>query len=316
VKVVLGSDHLGGTDFLERLRDTFPDTEFALALTKDDMLRESVDAEVFLGWPSTEVFNAGPGLNWVHCLGTGIDGVGALGDIEAKGIPITNARGPHTEPMADHTMLFLLSLAHNAKKMLEHQRDHVWDTNSYDHVEVSGSVIGIYGFGMIGRAIARRALGFGMKVIAVDPGPDDVVAGVDVWGVDRLDDLFKASDWLVVAAPLLPETRMTVDARRIALLRPTSSLIVISRGGITNETDLADALVAGKLAGVAVDATEPEPLTADSPLWTHPNAMVSSHSSALTPEMYEGRRQIVVDNLRRYLNGEELMNQADPVKGY
>ena len=316
MKVVLGSDHLGGTDFLERLRDTFPDTKFALALTNDDMLRESVDAEVFLGWPSTEVFNVGSGLNWVHCLGTGIDGIGALGDIEAKGIPITNARGPHTEPMADHTMLFLLSLAHNAKQMMDHQRDHVWETYSYDHVEVSGSVMGIYGFGMIGRAIARRALGFGMKVIAVDPGPDDEVPGVDVWGVDRLDDLFKAADWLVVAAPLLPETRMTVDARRIALLRPTSSLIVISRGGITNEMDLADALVTGKLAGVAVDATEPEPLTADSPLWTHPRALVSSHSSALTPEMYEGRRQIVVDNLRRYLNGEELMHQADPVKGY
>ena len=316
MKVVLGSDHLGGTDFVERLRDTFPDTEFALALSPEDTLREVADAEVLLGWPTKEVFSAGAGLKWVHCLGTGIDGVGALGDIGAAGIPITNARGPHTEPMADHTMLFLLSLAHNARQMLDDQARGAWDTNGYDHKEVSGSVMGIYGFGMIGRAIARRALGFGMEAIAVDPGPDDEVPGVDVWALDRLDDLFRAADWLVVAAPLLPETRMTVDARRIGLLRPSSSLIVISRGGIVDEGDLADALVAGKLAGVALDATEPEPLNADSPFWSHPNALISSHSSALTPEMYEGRRQIVLDNLHRYLNGEELLHQADPVKGY
>ena len=315
MKVVLGSDHLG-VEFVERLRDTFPDTDFVLALSEEEMIREVADAEVFLGWPSKKVFSAGGGLKWVHCIGTGIDNVEALGDIEASGIPITNARGPHTEPMADHTMLFLLSLAHNAKKMLDDQAKGVWDTSGYDHVEVSGSVMGIYGFGMIGRAIARRALGFGMKVIAVDPGPDDDVPGVDVWDVERLDDLFRAADWLVVACPLLPETRMTVDARRIGMLKSTSSLIVISRGGIVDEGDLSDALIAGNLAGVALDATEPEPLAADSPFWSHPNALISSHSSALTPEMYEGRRQIVVDNLRHYLNGEELMHQADASKGY
>ena len=235
MKVVLGSDHLG-VAFLEQLRDTFPGAEFALALSQDDMVREAADAEVFLGWPTREVFRAGPGLKWVHCIGTGVDNVGALGDIAEAGIPITNARGPHTEPMADHTMLFLLSLAHNSKKMLVDQSSGAWDTNGYDHVEVSGSVMGLYGFGMIGRAIARRALGFGMEVIAVDPGPDDEVPGVHVWRTDRLDDLFKASDWLVVACPLTGETRMSVDARRIGLLKPTASLIVISRGGIVDRS--------------------------------------------------------------------------------
>ncbi|MDA1258532.1 MAG: D-2-hydroxyacid dehydrogenase [Chloroflexi bacterium] len=315
MKVVLGSDHLG-VEFLERLRDTFPGTEFALALSPDDMVRESADAEVFLGWPTPEIFQAGSGLKWVHCIGTGVDNVGALADIAAAGIPITNARGPHVEPMADHTMLFLLSLAHNSKKMLDDQAKGEWDALGFDHVEVSGSVMGLYGFGMIGRAIARRALGFGMNVIAVDPGPDDEVAGVQVWGVERLDDLFRASDWLVVACPLTERTRMSVDARRIGLLKRTSSLIVISRGGIVDEGALGDALVAGRIAGVALDATDPEPPAADSPFWTHPNSLISSHSSALTPEMYEGRRQIVIENLRHYIDGGELINRVDPVKGY
>jgi phosphoglycerate dehydrogenase-like enzyme len=315
VKVVLGSDHLG-TDFVERLRDTFPDTEFALALSHDDMVREAADAEVFLGWPTREVFRSGAGLKWVHCIGTGVDNVESLSDIASAGIPITNARGPHTEPMADQTMLFLLSLAHNAKKMLDDQSRGVWDALGFDHVEVAGSTMGLYGFGMIGRAIARRALGFGMKVIAVDPGPDDAVPGVDVRGIDRLDELFRSADWLVVACPLTDETRMSVDARRIGLLKPTGSLIVISRGGIVDEVALGDALTAGSIAGVALDATDPEPPVADSPFWNHPNALISSHSSALTPEMYEGRRQIVIENIRHYLAGEDLINPVNPVKGY
>ena len=133
MKVILASDHLG-VEFVGRLRDTFPDTEFALALSEEEMIREVADAEVFLGWPSKKVFSAGTGLKWVHCIGTGIDNVGALGDIAASGIPITNARGPHTEPMADHTMLFLLSLAHNAKQMLNDQAKGEWDTLSLIHI--------------------------------------------------------------------------------------------------------------------------------------------------------------------------------------
>ena len=155
-----------------------------------------------------------------------------------------------------------------------------------------------------------------MEVIAVDPGPDDEVPGVHVWRTDRLDDLFKASDWLVVACPLTGETRMSVDARRIGLLKPTASLIVISRGGIVDQDALGEALIAGRIAGVALDATDPEPPAAGGPFWTHPNALISPHSSALTPEMYEGRRQIVIENLRRYLDGGELINRVDPVKGY
>ena len=311
MKVVLGSDHLG-MDFVERLRDTFPDTEFALALSHEDMVREAADAEVFLGWPTREVFRSGAGLKWVHCIGTGVDNVEALGDIASAGIPITNARGPHTEPMADHTILFLLSLAHNSKKMLDDQARGEWDATGFDHVEVSGSVMGLYGFGMIGRAIARRALGFGMEVIAVD----HEVTGVDLWGVERLDELFRAADWLVVACPLTEMTRMSVDARRIGLMISTASLIVISRGGIVDQDALSDALNAGSIAGVALDATDPEPPVSGSAFWSHPNALLSSHSSALTPEMYEGRRQIVIENIRHYLAGEDLINPVDPVKGY
>ncbi|MBT4515295.1 MAG: hydroxyacid dehydrogenase, partial [Chloroflexi bacterium] len=106
------------------------------------------------------------------------------------------------------------------------------------------------------------------------------------------------------------------ESRRIGLLKPTSSLIVISRGGIVDEGALGAALTAGSISGAALDATDPEPPSSESPFWSHPNVLISSHSSALTPEMYEGRRQIVIENLHHYLAGETLINRVDPVKGY
>ncbi|MEE8364068.1 MAG: D-2-hydroxyacid dehydrogenase [Dehalococcoidia bacterium] len=318
MKVVLATDHLGA-DLVERLRDTFPDTEFAAAFTPEDQMREVVDAEVFMGWPSREVFAAGSRLKWVHCVGTGVDNVGALADIAAAGTPLTNALGPHTEPMADHVMLSILSLAHVAPELWEDKTAGTWDTAKYAHrmVELNGSTMGLYGLGGIGRAITRRALGFGMEIVAVDPDPAEVPDGVaEVLPPERLDDMVRVADWLVIACPLTARTRGSLDARRLGLLKRGAYLVLISRGGILDEEALAVMLKSGHLAGAALDATLIEPLPPDSPLWALQNVLLSPHSSALTPEMYEGRRQIVIQNLRRYLAGQPFLNVVDAEAGY
>ena len=137
-----------------------------------------------------------------------------------------------------------------------------------------------------------------------------------MWGLDRLDELLRISDWFVVAAPLTSKSRGMIDARRIGLLRPSSYLIVISRGGIVDEAALADALRGGRLAGAGVDATEVEPLPQDSPLWDLDNLVLSPHASALTPRMYEGRRQAFRENMRRFLNGEPFLYACDKRAGF
>ena len=132
----------------------------------------------------------------------------------------------------------------------------------------------------------------------------------------RLDHLAKVSDFFVVAAPVLDTTRNSIDARRIAMMPKGSYIIVISRGEIVDENAMCDALESGHLAGAALDATAVEPLADDSRLWTLPNVILTPHSSALTPELYEMRRQAFKSNLRRFAAGEKLENICNKTAGF
>ncbi|MDP2952459.1 MAG: NAD(P)-dependent oxidoreductase, partial [Chloroflexota bacterium] len=171
--------------------------------------------------------------------------------------------------------------------------------------------------GGIGMAVARRAHGFGMEVYAVDTRPMAPPPEVkEVWGTERLDELLRISDWFVVAAPKTPQTWHLIDRRRIGLLKPTAHVIVISRGGIIEEAALIEALKARRIAGAGLDAFEREPLPPDSPLWDLDNVVISPHASGVTPEMWEGRRQVLRENLRRFLNNEPFLFVCDKRAGF
>ena len=319
MKVVVGTLHTGD-QFIRELADAFPGVEFVPAYDDSDQPGAIVDADVFMGWPTREAFLAARQLKWIHCPGAGIDRLIAIPEIVASDLPITNAPGPHVDPMADHVIGMMVALTHQFKEMVRDQDKRLWGgADKYDHAftEISGSTMGIYGLGAIGRAIARRAAGFDMRIFAVDPGPafvPDVVS--ECWGTDRLDDLCAAADWLVIAAPIIAETRHSIDARRMALMSKGSYIVIISRGGIVDEDALADAVKSGHLAGAGIDATEVEPLPQESPLWDLDEVFISPHASALTPELYEGRREAFRSNLRRFLAGEPLEGLCDQTAGY
>ena len=318
MKVVIGSDHLG-THFIEELADTFPDVDFVPAYDLAEQPAAIADADVLFGWATPEGWAAAQNLKWIHCPGMGIDRMTAITELMESDVPITNAPGPHVTPMADWVLGTMLALAHNLRESMSDQRSRTWDVPKYAGkiVELSGRTMGIHGLGAIGRATARRAEAFGMRIVAVDPSPAEVPDCVEAcWDADRLDDLARESDWLVVTAPIIPETRHVFDARRIGLMRPGSYVVVVSRGGIVDEGALADALSSGHLAGAALDATEVEPLPDESPLWDMDNVIITSHVSALSPELYEGRRQIFRDNLRRFIGGQPLQNLCDKQAGY
>ena len=320
MKVLMTNAHLG-EGFVEQLQSEFPQVEFLTAMSVEEQLREAADADAICGWPdSPEVVEAARQLRWIHCPGTGIDKIMAeLPALADSDVVLTNARGPHANPMADHVLWMMLSLSHRGRQMAEDQRLGVWDTDKYSHafVELSGSTMGILALGDIGSAIARRAYGFDMDVYAVDINPVTPPPQVkEVWGMERLDELMQMSDWFVVTAPLTEESRGLIDRRRIGLLKPTSYVIVISRGGIVDEDALADALGTGRLAGAGIDATAIEPLPTESPLWGLDNVVLSPHASALTPEMYEGRRQIFRENMRRFLSNEPFLYVCNKRAGF
>ena len=319
MKVVVGTLHTG-EHFIRELADAFPDVEFVPAYADSEQPDAIVDADVFMGWPTREAFLAARQLKWIHCPGAGIDKLIAIPEIVASDLPITNAPGPHVNPMADHVIGMMVALTHKFREMARDQDKRFWaGADKYDHTftEISDSTMGIYGLGAIGRAVARRAAGFDMRIFAVDPGPasvPDVVS--ECWGTERLDDLCAVSDWLVICAPIIDETRHSIDSRRMELMPKGSHIVVISRGGIVDENAMASAIKSGHLAGAGIDATEVEPLPQDSPLWDLDEVFISPHASALTPELYEGRREAFRSNLRRFLAGEALEGLCDQTLGY
>jgi phosphoglycerate dehydrogenase-like enzyme len=184
-------------------------------------------------------------------------------------------------------------------------------------VDLEGKTMGILALGDLGLAVARRAVGFGLKVRAVDVRPIDRPPGVEsVWGPDRLDDLLSLSDVFVVTAPLTDRTRGLVDRRRVGLLPPGAFVIVISRGNILDEDALVEAVRAGRIAGAGLDTTSLEPLPPDSPLWGVDNILISPHCSATSPSLWVGRREIYAENLRRFLAGEQFLYVCDKREGY
>ena len=258
-------------------------------------------------------------LRWVHNPGMGIDRLMKVPEIVASDVVITNAPGPHTNPMADHAFMFILALAHRLEESLDDQRQRVWDTVKYNHrmLPLDGTRLGILSMGGVGRAVAQRALPFGMHVYAMDPSPTDVPAGVrKVYPPEQVDEMLRHTDWLVVTSPFIPATANLINAERMALMPKGSYIIVVSRGGIVNENALADALHGGHIAGAGIDATAVEPLPHDSPLWSAPNILISPHSSALSTTLAAERQEIFIANLRRFARGRPLAFVCPVGRGY
>lgn len=318
MKVVVGSTHLGN-HFAKQLADTFPNVQFIPAYDEASQVKAAADAEVFFGWPSRQAFLAGKKLRWIHCPGMGIDRIVAVKEIVESDVVVTNAPGSHVIPMADWTLGVMLALAHNLQQAVRDQDAKKWRTPDYEGkiVELAGMRLGIYGLGAIGRAVAVRAAGFGMEIRAVDPGPSEVPECVsECWPPDRLDDLARWSQWLVITAPIKPETSQTITRARLRMMPRGSYVIVASRGGIVDEAALVAELTSGHLAGAALDATETEPLPVSSQLWSLPNVILTPHASALSPQLYEGRRQIFIESLKRYLKGSAPLHVCDKRSGF
>ena len=157
-----------------------------------------------------------------------------------------------------------------------------------------------------------------MRVVAVREHPEkqkpDVVA--EVYPLSQLDTLLAQSDFIVLAAPLTPNTRSLIDAPRLAKMKPDACLINVSRGALIDETALVEALRENKIGGAALDVFTKEPLAADSPLWDLEHLLITPHTAALTDKLWERHYVLIKENLRRYLNHEPLLAVVDKQKGY
>jgi len=327
-KIVVSYEPTPG--FVEELRNEFPKLDIKFASSSVDQLNEIQDADVYVGWISQEVFQRAKSLKWIQVPGTGVDRIlgheiDDVGNVKQSSLVnsdviVTNCRGAHAEPMANHVMGMVVALAHQFPRIYEDQKQHKWDTSSYHKQlrDLTGAKMGIFGLGDIGLAVAKRAHAFGMHVIAVDVHSEREIPQYieELWTPAKLEDLLRVSDWLVVTTPLTPDTKGALSGSQINIIKHGAFLVVISRGGIVDEDALVDALRSGRLSGASLDATDVEPLPNDSPLWDIDNLIISPHVSAETPCTFQGRADVIKENLRRYLRGEEFIYVCDKKAGY
>lgn len=330
VKCVLGTNHLGA-DFGARLRRKFgPDQLELIEAMGDDSAHSCEaehataieDADVFFGWPSGATFAAAKRLRWIACPGAGVDKIVKYESIKASSVLLTNSPGTHVIPMAEHVIGSMIALAHRFDEAEADRKSRLWDTQKWNNriVELSGKVCGVYGYGRVGSAVADRARALGMSVVtSVREGSASAAAATKdgVGRLDSLDELCRQSRFLVVAAPATAATAGSIDRRRLQLLPRGAYVVVISRGGIVDEEALADLVEEGAVAGAAIDSTAVEPLPAASRLWTLPGVLLTPHSSALSAELFEMRRQVFEAQLARFIAGEALEHViADKSAGY
>jgi phosphoglycerate dehydrogenase-like enzyme len=257
-----------------------------------------------LGAGPSDDLTALPSLRWVHRGAAGVDGWledGTLPD----GTVLTSAVGNGAVPLAEHALLLMLMLDRDAPRWFRAQQEHRWDRHV--HGELAGSSLGIIGYGHSGRDLARKALACHMS-------EDD---GVRVLvGEEGLHELLRGSDVVVVTAPFTPATAGMIGREELAMMRPGAHLVVISRGGIVDEGALIDALRSGRLGGAGLDAHAVEPLPPDSELWDLPGAIITPHNGATTRATASRGREIMLENLRRWRDGQDLVNVVDLVNGY
>ena len=300
------------------VKETFPQVEFTAASNRDEILREIADAEVVFGGITREAFLAAKRLKWIQNTGAGVDRLAPIAELAESDVIVTNTRGAHAATIAEHAFGLLISLTRNLPQIFQAQQDHDWNVR-FDNpmVGLTGMTLGMVGRGNIGRAIAKRGHAFDMNVIAVDAHealqPDYVT---ELRLSDGLDDLLRRSDVVAVTTPRTPKTEGLLGEQQLGLMKPTSYLLVVSRGGIVDEDALAQMLREGRLAGAGLDVTATEPLPENSPLWDTPNLLITPHCSGGSAFTSANVMAIFRENLRRYLAGEPLTNLVDLKLGY
>jgi phosphoglycerate dehydrogenase-like enzyme len=275
------------------------------------------DVDAVYGQVTADDFPAARKLRWVQSPSAGVEWMWRVPGLQDSEIAVTNMRGAHAATIAEHTFAMVLTHTRALRGFEQRQRDHQWGRAELLLSGIKGLTMGIVGFGNIGRAIARRATGFEMRVLAVDaesvPGGEGVE---EVWPLSRLDDLCREADFLAISAPMTPSSRGMVGARHIRQMKRGSFILQMSRGGIVDEAALVDALEEGHLGGAGLDVTATEPLPVGDPLWTAPNLIITPHSSASSTLTTELVWSILAENVGRFVRGEPLMNLVDKKRGW
>lgn len=255
-------------------------------------------------------------LRWVHSISAGVDRV-VTPQTKARGLQVSNARGVFSRPIAEYVVMMCLVIARRLPQLLELQHEHTWQP--LRGLELGGMTVGIVGYGSIGAEVARLLAPFGTRILATRRHPERGSGGlrqVEMLGLDGLSDLLRASDVVVMAAPLTDDTAGLIGAEQLQAMPEHAWLINIARGRLVDELALRRALASGWIGGAVLDVFSEEPLPADSPWYETPNVILTPHTSWSSDRVLERSVDLFIANLSRYATGQPLENLVDLEAGY
>lgn len=302
---------------LSPLREAAPTVEIVVANNQSDALNKVVDADAAYTFVSPEFIRAAKKLRWVQVSSAGVESY-LFPELVESDIILTNAKGVYGVHIAEHVMALILSFARTINILIHRQIDEIWESRAnLPVIEVGGLTLGIIGLGGIGLEVAKSAHALGMRILAVDPTQTSKPDYVEqLCRLDKLHEMLRESDFVAICCPLTPQTRHMMSTEEFKYMKLTAYLINIARGGIVDQEALIKALEAREIAGAGLDVTEPEPLPKGNPLWQMENVIITPHMAGQSP--LSGRRimELLAENLRRFANGESLLNVVDKKLGY
>ena len=283
--------------------------------------QEAPDAHVimignFRMEPFRTVFPLATRVDWVHSLAAGVDNF-LFPEFITSSVRLTNGRGMFSEPLAEFAIGAMLFFSKSLRRMLDSQQASRWDP--FDVEMVGGRTLGIVGYGGIGKATAQLARGMGMRVVALRkraPLSNDDPHVDAVYAPDGLREMLALCDFVLVAAPLTPETRGMIGAEELSVLKSTAVIMNVGRGAVIDEAALVDALEHNRIRGAALDVFEQEPLPPKHPFYELKNVLLSPHCADRAPGWQLAAMQVFVENFELYRMGRPLKNIVDKKAGY
>lgn len=294
-----------GVEILERV---FP-VDKRQKLTQEELIRIIPEYDALVVRSETkvtkEVIAAAVNLKVIGRAGVGVDNI----DVEAAtqhGIIVLNAPEGNTIAATEHTVAMMLALARNVPQAYSSLKNGLWERSKFTGVEVRGKTLGVLGLGRIGSGVAKRALALEMNILAYDPfirAEQAEALGVEL---AELDDIFARADFITLHLPLTAETKKLLNKAAFAKMKPGIRIINVARGGVIDETDLAEAIEQGIVAGAAIDVFEKEPVDPQNPLLKSDKVIATPHLGASTAEAQVGVAVDVAHGVLTALRGEPV----------
>jgi phosphoglycerate dehydrogenase-like enzyme len=299
-----------------------PDTGIAVGNSAEAFARAAPTASVIFNWSGSgtllrEVLRMCPAVRWVHCRAAGLDDLLSPELIESPA-PLTNGSGVFSPPLGEFVLGAILYFAKDFRRLIRNQSAGTWE--QFDVTEISGQTAGIVGYGDIGRAVATRLKAMGMHILAsrrtVPPAgaADSLVSRY--YGPGTLLEMIAQCDYIVVTAPLTPETRGMIGAREFAAMKSSGVIVNVGRGAVIDEPAMIQALSEKRILGAALDVFTTEPLVSGHPFFQLENVLLSPHSTDHTRDWLERAMQFFLAQFERFSKGEPLLNVVDKKRGY